>query len=148
LDTVARETAQLADGGNQNAKRIVDELRKRGVTINPNPAPPPPLQQVGSEDPTIAFAARNPPGHYLTNTDRQSPVDTISSIEKFAALMRHLTPPTPFSRYSWRSRVACHTPTLRKANATVAALRNQPVNLDSDLLLLRIRHCQTVVCPW
>jgi hypothetical protein len=37
LDTVAREVAQLADGGNQNAKLIVDELRKRGVTINPNP---------------------------------------------------------------------------------------------------------------
>jgi hypothetical protein len=42
LDTVARETAQLADGGNQNAKLIVDELRKRGVTINPNPIPNPP----------------------------------------------------------------------------------------------------------
>ena len=39
LDTVARETAQLADGGNQNAKLIVDELRKRGVTINLNPVP-------------------------------------------------------------------------------------------------------------
>ena len=42
LDTVARETAQLADGGNQNAKLIVDELRKRGVTINLNPVPSPP----------------------------------------------------------------------------------------------------------
>jgi hypothetical protein len=42
LDTVARETAQLADGGNQNAKLIVDELRKRGITINQNLAPPPP----------------------------------------------------------------------------------------------------------
>jgi hypothetical protein len=41
LDAVARETAQLADGGNQNAKLIVDELRKRGVTINPNPVPSP-----------------------------------------------------------------------------------------------------------
>jgi hypothetical protein len=42
LDSVARETAQLADKGNQNAKLIVDELRKRGVTINPNPVPNPP----------------------------------------------------------------------------------------------------------
>jgi CxxC motif-containing protein (DUF1111 family) len=29
----------------------------------------------------------------------------------------------------------CHTPTLRTGNATVAALRNQDVNLFSDLLL-------------
>ena len=29
----------------------------------------------------------------------------------------------------------CHTPSLRTGNATVAALRNQPVNLYSDLLL-------------
>lgn len=40
LDAVARDTVQLADGGNENAKLIVDELRKRGVTINPS-APPP-----------------------------------------------------------------------------------------------------------
>lgn len=39
LDNVARETALLADKGNDNAKFVVDELRKRGITINPNPAP-------------------------------------------------------------------------------------------------------------
>lgn len=96
-----------------------------------------------------AFAARNPPGHYLTNTDGQSAVDTISSIEKFASFMRYLAPPTP-SRDTpgggesiTRGRdlfgdvgcAACHTPTLRTGDATVAALRNQPVNLYSDLLL-------------
>jgi len=44
LDAVARDTAQLADGGNENAKLIVDELRKRGVTINPNaPSPAAPV---------------------------------------------------------------------------------------------------------
>ena len=42
LDAVARETALLADRGNQNAKLIVDELRKRGITINPNPINPNP----------------------------------------------------------------------------------------------------------
>lgn len=36
LDTVARETQLLADSGNPNAKLLVDELRKRGITINPN----------------------------------------------------------------------------------------------------------------
>ena len=41
LDALARDTAKLAAGGNANAQLLVDELRKRGVTINPN-APPPP----------------------------------------------------------------------------------------------------------
>jgi hypothetical protein len=41
LDTIARETALLADTGNPNAKLIVEELKKRGVTINPNPTPTP-----------------------------------------------------------------------------------------------------------
>jgi hypothetical protein len=40
LDAIARDTALLADKGNAGAKLIVDELRKRGVTINPNVAPP------------------------------------------------------------------------------------------------------------
>jgi len=40
LDAVARDTAKLADKGNPNARLIVEELRKRGVTINPD-APPP-----------------------------------------------------------------------------------------------------------
>ncbi len=40
LDAVARDTAKLADRGNAGARLIVDELRKRGVTINPE-APPP-----------------------------------------------------------------------------------------------------------
>ena len=39
LDTVATATARLADGGNVNARILVMELRKRGVTINPS-APP------------------------------------------------------------------------------------------------------------
>jgi len=36
LDSIAKKTALLADSGNQNAQRLVDELRKRGVTINPD----------------------------------------------------------------------------------------------------------------
>jgi hypothetical protein len=42
LDGIARDTAKLAEGGNAGAKLIVDELRKRGVTINPAAPPPPP----------------------------------------------------------------------------------------------------------
>lgn len=38
LDLLATETQRLADGGNANARVVVDELRKRGITINrPDP---------------------------------------------------------------------------------------------------------------
>jgi hypothetical protein len=39
LDGLARDTARLAEQGNRNAKLVVDELRRRGVTINAE-APP------------------------------------------------------------------------------------------------------------
>lgn len=35
LDTLATETRKLAEGGNANAKLILEELRKRGITIGP-----------------------------------------------------------------------------------------------------------------
>lgn len=38
LDSIARGTQDLANQGNQNAKTIVAELQKRGITINV-PAP-------------------------------------------------------------------------------------------------------------
>lgn len=38
LDVVATKTAKLAADGNANARVIVEELRKRGVTINPDGA--------------------------------------------------------------------------------------------------------------
>lgn len=37
LDTVAAATARLADEGNVNARVLVEELRRRGITINPTP---------------------------------------------------------------------------------------------------------------
>lgn len=42
LDTVATATAKLAADGNATARVIVEELRKRGITINANGAPKPP----------------------------------------------------------------------------------------------------------
>lgn len=36
LDGLAADTQRLADAGNPNARLLVEELRKRGVTINPN----------------------------------------------------------------------------------------------------------------
>lgn len=34
LDALAADTQRMADGGNPNARLLVDELRKRGITIN------------------------------------------------------------------------------------------------------------------
>jgi hypothetical protein len=39
LDGLAADTQRLADAGNGNAALLVTELRKRGITINPSPAP-------------------------------------------------------------------------------------------------------------
>ena len=36
LDAMARETARLAKQGNTNARLLIDELQKRGVTVNPD----------------------------------------------------------------------------------------------------------------
>jgi len=44
LDSIARGTQELANQGNQNAKTIVAELQKRGITIN-IPAPAAPAQK-------------------------------------------------------------------------------------------------------
>ena len=41
LDALAADTQRMADGGNPNAKLLVDELRKRGITINTAPSAPP-----------------------------------------------------------------------------------------------------------
>ena len=42
LDVLAADTQRLADGGNPNARALVDELKKRGVTINSASTPPAP----------------------------------------------------------------------------------------------------------
>jgi CxxC motif-containing protein (DUF1111 family) len=85
----------------------------------------------------------------ITKADAGDPSEALSGIEKFAHFMRFLAPPTPStSKPGGATSIAngralfqsvgcalCHTPTLRTGNAAVAALRNQPVNLYSDLLL-------------
>lgn len=84
-----------------------------------------------------------------TNPDAATPAEALSGPEKFAAFMRFLAPPTaskttPGGATSIASGKSifmkigcayCHTPTLYTGNATVAALRNKPVNLYSDLAL-------------
>ena len=85
----------------------------------------------------------------VTNTDATNTTDVISDIEKFAIFMRFLAPPvpspnTPGGAHSIANGRAtfqqvgcalCHTPTMMTGNSTVAALRNQQVNLFSDLLV-------------
>jgi len=46
LDAIAKETQLLANKGNASARLIVDELKKRGVTINPEV---PPASAVGKK---------------------------------------------------------------------------------------------------
>ena len=41
LDALAASTQRLANGGDGNARAVVDALRARGVNINPNPVVPP-----------------------------------------------------------------------------------------------------------
>jgi hypothetical protein len=37
LEAISQKTLELAQQGNSGAKQIVEELARRGVTINPNP---------------------------------------------------------------------------------------------------------------
>jgi CxxC motif-containing protein (DUF1111 family) len=85
----------------------------------------------------------------VTRTDGKTSIEAISAIEKFAFFARFLAAPTPSpdtpggadsiargrNLFSSTGCALCHTPTLSTGNATVAALRNQAVNLFSDLLV-------------
>jgi len=104
------------------------------------------FQTERDETPTCQFATT--PNDF-THTDALKPLDAISDIEKFAFFMRFLAAPTPSpdapggatsiangkSLFSSIGCALCHTPTLNTGNTTVAALRNQPVNLFSDVLV-------------
>src|SRR5436190_4301398 len=84
-----------------------------------------------------------------TNLEATSTIEAISAIEKFALFMRLLAPPVPSpdtpggaGSISNGSRIFntagcafCHTPSFTTGNSAIAALRNQPVNLFSDLLV-------------
>ena len=104
------------------------------------------FQTERDETPTCQFATVP---NTITDTAGATPVDAVSPIEKFALLMRFLAAPTPSldtpggADSIARGRILfgdtgcalCHTPTLNTGNAAVAALRNQAVNLFSDLLV-------------
>jgi CxxC motif-containing protein (DUF1111 family) len=87
----------------------------------------------------------------VTNTDAMGK-DAVSDIEKLAFFGRFLAPPQPskttpggdlsigrgFSFFKTIGCTACHTQQLHSGYSTVMALREQPVNLFSDLLLHRM----------
>jgi CxxC motif-containing protein (DUF1111 family) len=84
-----------------------------------------------------------------THFDAATASDTLSDVEKFAIFMRLLGAPTPSTTspggkgsigngsriFSQIGCALCHTPSMTTGNAAIAALRNQPVNLYSDLLV-------------
>jgi CxxC motif-containing protein (DUF1111 family) len=108
------------------------------------------FQTEREEDPNCQF--KGVPND-ATNTDAATPLEVSSDIVKFAMFMRFSAAPTPVSSYTGangfvgsasiargRQRFSdvgcalCHTPTLTTSPvARVAALRNQPANLYSDL---------------
>jgi CxxC motif-containing protein (DUF1111 family) len=104
------------------------------------------FQQEREEDPHCQFATVP---NDVTDTEVTTTPAGLSAIEKFAFFQRFLAPPTPSpdtpggatsisnGRNSFMSTgcALCHTPMLTTGNSTVAALRNRPVNLFSDLLL-------------
>jgi CxxC motif-containing protein (DUF1111 family) len=104
------------------------------------------FQTEREEKATCQFA---PTPNDVTNTDGATGIETLSAIEKFAAFMRFLAPPTPSpdtpggaasiangrSLFQAVGCALCHTPTLYTGNSAVAALSNKPVRLFSDLLV-------------
>ena len=101
------------------------------------------FQTEREEDSNCQFATT--PNDF-THTDL---ADSRSDIERFSIFMRFLAAPTPSpdtpggadsigrgkALFASVGCALCHTPTLNTGNTTVAALRNQPVNLYSDLLI-------------
>jgi len=104
------------------------------------------FQTERDETPTCQFAVVP---NTVTDTAGATPVEAISPIEKFSFFMRFLAPPAPSpdtpggaesiargrNLFGDAGCALCHTPTLNTGNAAVAALRNQPVHLFSDLLV-------------
>jgi CxxC motif-containing protein (DUF1111 family) len=104
------------------------------------------FQTERDETPTCQFATVP---NTVINTNAQTPVDTLSAIEKFSMFMRFLAPPSPSpdtpggaasiakgrQAFTDIGCALCHTPSFTTGNSTVVALRYKPVNLFSDLLI-------------
>jgi len=98
------------------------------------------------ENPACQFAT-NP--NDSIDTVEEDTVTAMPGVQKFALFMRLLAPPVPSANAPGGSAsilrgrrqfveagcALCHTPSMRTGNATVVALRNQQVDLYSDLLV-------------
>jgi CxxC motif-containing protein (DUF1111 family) len=85
----------------------------------------------------------------VTNAEAATPVEAMSSIEKFSMFMRFLAPPTPSAEapgdaasigrgktlFASVGCALCHTPSFKTGKSAIAALRDQTVALYSDLLI-------------
>ena len=85
----------------------------------------------------------------VTDLEATNPIQMLSAIENFSNFMRLLDAPQPSpdtpggatSIANGRQKfidvgcALCHTPSFTTGNSSVAALRNKPVNLFSDLLV-------------
>jgi len=104
------------------------------------------FQEEREQDPRCQFVTVP---NNVTDTEVATTPAALSAIEKFAFFQRFLAPPTPspdtpggaasISRghdlFVSTGCALCHTPMLKTANSTVAALNNKPANLFSDLLI-------------
>jgi CxxC motif-containing protein (DUF1111 family) len=108
------------------------------------------FQNERDQTPACHTAGQFPPVPNDTqNFDAPDALTGTTAIQNFANFQRFLAPPTPStdtpggassiasgrSLFTSTGCAYCHTPTLRTGNSTVAALRNQNVNLFSDLLV-------------
>jgi CxxC motif-containing protein (DUF1111 family) len=85
----------------------------------------------------------------ISDPDATTPAAALSSIERFSFFMRLLAPPVPSidtpggatsiangrALFGAAGCAHCHTPSFTTGNSAIAALRNQRVNLFSDLLI-------------
>jgi CxxC motif-containing protein (DUF1111 family) len=108
------------------------------------------FQNERDQTPACHTAGQFPPVPNDTqNFDAADALTGTTAIQNFANFQRFLAPPMPStsmpggsssiasgrSLFNSTGCALCHTPTLRTGNSTVAALRNQDVNLYSDLLV-------------
>ncbi|HVQ14982.1 MAG TPA: di-heme oxidoredictase family protein, partial [Vicinamibacterales bacterium] len=105
------------------------------------------LFQTERDENANCMSAQHP--NSITDPDAPTPIDAINSIEKFTFFMRFLAPPTPSATMPGGSAsinngkavfnavgcVQCHTASFTTGKSAVAAMRNKPVNLYSDLLV-------------
>ena len=107
------------------------------------------FQSERDETPACQYA---PTPNDFTNTDAQTPLEALNGIEKFAAFMRFLAPPTASTTtpgnagsiqrgralFAATGCALCHTPAFKTGESSVAALSDKDGRLFSDLLLHRM----------